>query len=243
MTTRLLPKSEVLAAKNAERKREIDEGAALAKKVDALRQTSLEEEAKLSIFREKNVREASDAIKRKIAEHDCIQKKVEQLEKRKIEALKPVFEEERRLKQWENDINAVYFANLEEKETLDEWKRHLDAREKSLVTDEQRIVDRRKRSEEVLEIAYKKHEEGNATFLKALQAEEASKVSLAAREQEVKRLEKVLEYREFHTNSRREQMDKEQLEINSKMTYIQDQYAVLERTAKELRTKNGKRKT
>lgn len=235
MTTRLLPKSEVLAAKNAERKREIDEGAAMATKVDLLRRTALEEEAKLRTFREKNVQEATEAIKRKVAEHDCVQKKVEQLEKRKTEALKPLIEEEKRLKEWEIELNETHFGHITEAAALKEWSERLIAREKSLETDEQRMEDRRKRSEELLEIAAEKHDTANNIFYEAVQAEEKSKAALLNREIEVARLEQNIEIRELHIADRREQMDKQQLDINSKMTYIQDQYAVLERTAKELK--------
>lgn len=72
MTIRLLKKSEIDKIKSQERKRELDSGLTLAKRIDSLREIHAEEEKSLLNFRNKTVAEIQKEINKKIQERDSI---------------------------------------------------------------------------------------------------------------------------------------------------------------------------
>lgn len=93
MSMRLMPKSEV-AAKTANLKRqEIEAGVKIARRVDAVRDTLLEEEKKLEAFRVKRLKEIHaelDPLENRVRD---LKKEVPDLEDRRKAALKPVDDE------------------------------------------------------------------------------------------------------------------------------------------------------
>lgn len=83
MGTKLLPKQEIVLLKGAERKREIDEGLKLAKKIDLLRQTASEEEANLKKFREESLKVIKEEMSKIITERDGIIIEIVELKQQK----------------------------------------------------------------------------------------------------------------------------------------------------------------
>lgn len=79
MGMRLLKKSEIDASKAAERKREIDDGAKLARRIDGLRQLSADEEAALEKHRVAMVTAIQHDIDEKTNERTSITTEVEKL--------------------------------------------------------------------------------------------------------------------------------------------------------------------
>ncbi len=90
---RLLAKSEIVQAKSLERKLEMDEGAKLARKVDALRELQVSEEANLQQFRIATVTQIHEEIAKENQKKEQLLQEVKQLEEQKKKALEPITKE------------------------------------------------------------------------------------------------------------------------------------------------------
>lgn len=78
---KLLDKKEVLQAKNLTRETEINEGAKLARKIDALRETAALEEKKLAEFREKTLNIIKEEVDVLILRRNKLREEIHTLEK------------------------------------------------------------------------------------------------------------------------------------------------------------------
>lgn len=90
MAMKLLPKSDVLAARVDEQRRKADEGARIAKRVDAVRETLLTEESKLEEFRRRKVAEIDADITSRRSERDGLKSEVARLAKERKALLEPL---------------------------------------------------------------------------------------------------------------------------------------------------------
>lgn len=82
---KLLPRQEIAALKSIERKKEIDEGAKLAQKIDVLRETAAKEESTLATFREKTLGLIREDIMQLSQERNVLRIEVDLLRKEKQE--------------------------------------------------------------------------------------------------------------------------------------------------------------
>ncbi len=80
---KLLPKSELTQAYNLERKLEIDQGLALARKVDRMRQTAAEEELNLAKFRAGTGRVLLEEVNDLIRKRDALRDEIEAMRRKK----------------------------------------------------------------------------------------------------------------------------------------------------------------
>lgn len=108
----LLQKAEVAAKKAAERKMEIDEGAKLARTVDALRNTASQEEASLSKFRMESLARIKQEIDAAIMARDSLKSEIVNLYDKRKELSIPLD------KEWEELEDA--------KDFLDESKKNFE---------------------------------------------------------------------------------------------------------------------
>lgn len=90
---KLLAKSDIQKAKSLDRQREIDEGLRLAKKVDSLREITVNEEASLTKFRRETLASIAKEIFDITEKRDNLQGEVGNLENRKEQALIPLTRE------------------------------------------------------------------------------------------------------------------------------------------------------
>ena len=100
---RLMPKSAVTKANADAKRKEIDEGLKLAKRVDGLRKTVASEEQSLEKFRASTVANIKAEITPLEEKRDSLKKEVEELQRTRAELLLPLDEawEEVELKQKE----------------------------------------------------------------------------------------------------------------------------------------------
>ncbi len=90
MAMKLLPKSDVLAARADEQRRKADEGARIARRVDAVRETLLTEEAKLEEFRRRKVAEIDADIASRRSEREGLKAEVSRLTRERKALLEPL---------------------------------------------------------------------------------------------------------------------------------------------------------
>jgi chromosome segregation ATPase len=94
---KLLDKTTIVTLKGIERRKEVEEGAKLAKKVDLLRQTVASEETKLAKFRVESLAKLKEDIDGLISQKKQIQAEITTLEI-KLSSLKVILEKINKLK-------------------------------------------------------------------------------------------------------------------------------------------------
>lgn len=73
---RLLSKREIDVKKAQERQRELDEGGKLARTIDALRKTRVDEEQSFELWRVTTLRQIQEEINAKILERDALDEQI-----------------------------------------------------------------------------------------------------------------------------------------------------------------------
>lgn len=237
---KILAKNEVSAAKNVDRKREIDEGVKLVRKVEALRKTHANEEATLKVFREQSVAQAMKDIEELVERKQNLTNEVADLEAKKIAANVPLDSEWERLREWEKEVAGRHFDNQTTTDLLAKATDLLSERERGVNFEEERLADERARSKKMLGEALIKDTQADNKLKMALEAEIASQERHAERSARIDKREKDLVARETASVARHSELDERERLAKENERAIQDRYDTLLRT--EQRHGNGKRK-
>lgn len=125
---KLLTKEDLQEKKSFERKKEIDEGVKLAKKVDTLRELSVVEQANLTKFRDETLNSIKNEITLATTQYNALQQQIKQLEEDRMRKMAPID----LTKEWEQVKN--------DKLQVEEWKRELFDREANVILREGKII-------------------------------------------------------------------------------------------------------
>jgi hypothetical protein len=120
---RLLPKSEVSVAKAAEKKRDIDEGLKLARRIDNLRELTATEDAIFRKFRNETIAKIHEETTKEQNKLDTLKGEVKVYERRKEEAQKPLDEEWIKVAEAKSELDR-------RREVANETESLLDSRER-----------------------------------------------------------------------------------------------------------------
>lgn len=168
---KLLQKSTITNQKNAERKLEIDEGLALARRIDALRETSAKEETNLLTYRATALKQVQNEIGVLVKQKEDLQEEIKRQEEHRKELLKPLDKEweqiyEKKL-QIDKDSNAnilLVFQLKEEEQQLEERKNEIskividiNKKEKEIDKLKGEIVSLKELAQREYEIAHEEH--------------------------------------------------------------------------------------
>lgn len=229
---RLLPKSEIQAQKAKELSQAIDQGIALAKRVDRLRQVQADEEAALEKFRTVTLQKIHEETTKASQKRDSLKKEVAELQKEAEEARKPLDVE------WEH-VRAKAAENKD-------FEAKLQAREKDVEEIERKTSEERKAAElelyryntlrkEAVELKDQAAAERNAAHVALLDVEKTRLGIQALKEQ----VEKELKERDMHMAAkerdvtiREELVKKREDELKAGQKLLNDRIALLERTIK-----------
>ena len=130
---KLLPtRIDINKAKADERKREIDEGLSLARKVDALRETKSNEERKLLEYRSGMIAKVQAEINAYVSERDSLRRENENLIETRKELIKPLDEE------WK-EINLERENLAKEKQSFYLSKEELRIAEENLQIEQKKL--------------------------------------------------------------------------------------------------------
>lgn len=229
---RLLPKSEILEAKNLDRKIEIDEGAKLAGKIDLLRKTVAEEEQNLSKFRLeslKTLREEMGALKE---QRDDLEKDIEGLkETRKLLQVpldaewEEVSNKSDILAEFENSLNA---KSLE----LSIKESEIEQKQKDIREEVQRQEEKGRQIQENLQkSAANQSESENILFIAKADALQKM-VRVDQKSQELVSREAFIASRERELEIEREHIENDRKEIIRQNILLRDREGQLEREIK-----------
>lgn len=222
---KLLSKADVQKKLTDDRKREIDEGAKLARKVDTLRKVSSEEEVNLRKFREETLKSIQSEITSKIGEKEILLNEIQTLSN-EISCKK---EERIRLSQPVDLQEEWKKVSLEEKR-IDNIKRELSDRETALITRELRLAGFNEREEKLFarekeaqsylteaQLSYRKSEDIRSeieTRKKNLDSD------IQRKERELQDKDQVLVNREYEVGRLLSQIEKEKKELLDKGTEL-----------------------
>lgn len=142
MGTRLLPKSELVKEKSIEKKNDIDQGLALARKIDTLRETAAQEESNLSKFRSESLFNIRNEIDDLIVRKGSLTNEIEALEAKRINLIKPLDVEWSKVRQKEIELTNYALELQERLDYLTQNQKDYQLKFEELELEEQRITDR-----------------------------------------------------------------------------------------------------
>ena len=238
MAMKLLTKSEQNKAKALEKNKEIQEGLKLAKRVDALREISAQEDKALKEFRKSSLAQITSEILDETKKRDDLQKEVRDLEDRKLEALKPLDLEwdkvkvaKEELTRKEATILGITEGHKAEYEDINRRIKDISDKEAHLAT--------------VADITLSKHDRAEKILLQAREQAISSKKIAEYVAREAKELinnaqekERYIINREKAVFTKEEELREKEIDLAKQVIKIRDRESTLERNIK----RNGNRK-
>lgn len=217
---RLLQKSEIDKAKATDRKREIDEGVKLAKRVDSLREVQAQEEAALEKFRVATLSKIHDEIKKVSDEKGQLEQEVSILKREREEALRPITQELRELDLRRQRDDSLRISLNAEKDDLDLRRVRADERERSIEVRERESIVAHAESLRLHKEAIEKHSDAkwfldDAQKIREVASREKKEVEEEAFDRllEVSARERSCQIIEANLHDREEEITKEQIRL------------------------------
>ncbi len=227
--TRLLTKKEADARLATENHLRINEGIGLARKVDTLRSTALDEEKKLANFRDGVVKQTIDEIAELVSRRDALQGDVGLLEANREKGMEPVLRREASVAKREAALAIT-------EEEVAETKDNLRSRELRIETSETETSNEWLRVQDAAERTAKLLHEANVAVGNASNVEnetyrraEKQNVVLANRSSLLDRWEVNLTARERDSENRTINLEAREQEVNERERRIADREATLQR--------------
>ncbi len=232
---KLLSKQEVSQQKAIERKLEIDEGGKIAKRVDTLRRTYSEEEAKLLKFRDQSLAQLRKDIGDLDNQKAALEITIVELETKRAELKKPLTQEWKkleeeigRLKELDNDLE-------EKKESLLQIEIDLSNREKELSLEQERIDDQKVVVARSIQNSEAKETLAFNTLLDAQKQKEAIDKTLEIRREEIAKERADLEVEKRDTKNLKKVLENKAKELEDREKRINDKYETLLRTQERIK--------
>lgn len=232
---KLLSKQETQTAKASDRKREIDEGVKLAKKVDALRELAATEQANLIKFRNGNLKKIHEEIDNAITERDVLLQEVSMLEDKKKALLAPLDAEWNQVKIQKESIEEAKSALSLKEDLFAMTENHLHEKEIALKAEEGRIGDLKLRTAEELSQAEAIKSEASVSLKLFTQRKSAIESEYEVRLAGLSVKESDLRDRETDIENARKNLELEKQEVSNEKLLLADQRAMLQRTLNQLR--------
>lgn len=232
---KLLSKNRISSDFNVQRKQQIDEGVAIAKRVDVLRETLQSLEAQHKRFIAGSRQELENATGTLILQKADLEGEIRKLEERRTKALKPIDEEWEKL----NESKAIYNSEVQ---TLSLKKEELYERESKITKIESDNENTRQKLLELKEFAERKAGEaitdaGNAK--KSRKEAETDRNSqtrdFAERDRELTKTDQELANQTKYLEMVKENLNLREKELNDRERFINDKYATLLRTQERMK--------
>jgi len=165
---KLLQKSTIINQKNAERKKEIDEGLALARRIDALRETSAKEETNLLTYRATALKVVQDEIDNLTIQADELKQQIKRDTEARKELIKPLDKEWEQIYEEKLQIDKDSNANIllvlqlkEEEQQLEQKKSEISQISARTTKKEQEIDKLKEEINSLKELAQREYELAN----------------------------------------------------------------------------------
>jgi DNA repair exonuclease SbcCD ATPase subunit len=219
---------------NAQRKVDIDQGVALARRVDTLREQISTLENKLILVRDGMTKEVNEQIAKLINDKTLLEEEIERLNITRARLLKPLDEE------WELVKKEQEHIELERDEVsililkTDKTAQEIEERRRELIVDEKRQEDKRKRIEEEAEEASKHLTEVSIRLVETIKDEKRISALSKKKLREIANKEAILQATVNDIAIREREIKAEYKVIHSEKVRLADERATLSRAFSRL---------
>lgn len=235
---KILPKkTEIILKKNNERKLEIEEGVKLAKTIDQLRKTKVEEEASLRRFRSESLGIVKKEIDSYISQRDSLIEEVESLKRSRSELQKPLSAEWDKVKKEKDDLKIRGDSILKREDDLHTNLMMLETRKKVIDSIEDDTKMKNLQIEDLFNQAKKDRHESNDIRQKVDLYKSITEADLSHREKEIKRKELDIQYQLTDINNKLQQIERDRKFIMEEKIRLLDREKTLDRAFKRLNKK------
>lgn len=223
---RLLDKRTVNAEVAIQKKRAIDEGLNLAKKVDALRETKQEEEGRLETFRTQTIARVQKEIDAKILERDNLKRENLKLNEERIKLHAPidlkeewekVRSDQKEIEQWKSNLTNEQVVLLARQGDVKDLEDSLSKRDTHL-------LEKEKLSERTLLAAEEKFEDASSTFEKAQADSKRLTESALKKEKIVVQREITADERDKSITERELRSQEHEIDLSNRERALTDKY-------------------
>lgn len=231
---KLLDKFEVQKSKALDKKREIDEGVKLAKKVDVLRETVSKEQANLIKFRDESIAKVREEIALSIAEKDKLQKEILELQSVKDKMMVPLEKGWDELRQQKKELALAQNSLKETVESIKETEAHSIYRIQEIQVEADRVENLKRTA--LISLTNAENMKAEARDLVVNAQIYYDKVVDGATEalRELETRKRELDYRETDLNNREKSLVKNKKELSDRLIAVKDREESLARNFKRL---------
>lgn len=229
---KLLDKKEVLQAKNLSRETEINEGAKLARKVDALRETVASEEKRLADFRLKTL----ENIRQEVGEVDKVRValvgEIERLKREKLSIEEPSSEDWKKFEEKNEELIKQKQILQEERDVAERIYNNLRRKDRELAQKEEKLVETEEVVSKTEKETTKDRQKITETLLKTQKAQSDIEEYTIRRLQEISLKESEITDKEIDLNNQKMNFKKREEEFGRRMALLIDREQTLEREIK-----------
>lgn len=233
---RLLDKRLITAEVAGQKKAQIDQGIAIAKKVDALRDTFSEEEKKLELLRVITTKKVQEEIDTLLQSREALKRDLVRIMEERKRAQEPLDALKQALDEREVTISSKEVSLLQRASGIEKEEHEADEREKQVALDEERVKHLKTSAELKLEKADSVLKDA---IEDAGESRNTAQINLTESELIFKRAEQKLHevqnYKEL-LERKEKNLDDRQSTIDIRERALRDRYNTLERTIKRFNT-------
>lgn len=232
---RLLDKKTANTEVADQRKKLIDEGLTLARKVDVLRETVVKEEGNLHRFRIEAVPSVQKEIDEKIKQKDSLRDEIKVLEKKREELQKPLDDEWVRVNQAKELINGLKQGLYEREDELIEAREEFVKVKKEVEEDKSRAKDLTRRASEKLAEADETLKDAREDSVRLRTEANALLSSAGLRERAASLKEQDIITRVSEVAMAWNKVREKEIDLANRERALKDKYQTLERTIKRMK--------
>lgn len=226
---KLLPKTKIASLKSDERKKEIEEGAKLARTVDALRQVKGKEEANLAKFREQTLLVVKDEIIEKVNYSRLLDAEIAHKKEERLKLEAPIDLTE----SW-NEVNALKQVLQDREIHILSQGTQLIERESTVEAKTEELSDRDEKLKELENLTSRYNAEAQKNYdlsvtlkLDTENEKKKTEANIHERYHELSAKEQEFGYRERDLISSRESLENDRKEIEKEKLHIISQQQTL----------------
>lgn len=231
---KLLDKQTIVTLKSGERKKEIEEGVKLARKVDLLRETSAKEEINLSKFRIEALKKVQSDIDVLINEKNVLQSIVATLQLERKALLIPLDKEWDRVKKEKIEIEERERVVEKVNEKLKIKEIELSNKSTRLQIEESRIIDLKTQGILKLNEIERFNQEASQLLINTQVVYNKNLIDCESKQRFLDMKTQELMYREIDLDSKQQNTERENEYIAIEKIQLADQRATLERALKRI---------
>ena len=226
---KLLDKNAIVALKGKERKMEIDEGVKLAKKIDLLRETSSQEEARLAQFRTESLKKVKEDIEFLTFNRDDLKNQIKVLSEERRILQVPLDAEWEKVNRHSSDLLQRETDLEAEMKSIKNIKQEIEKQVEEIKMEKERVEDLKERTNNKLTEVDLHSKEVEKIMEDTKRSSNETLKALLAFQDELGQKENEIAYRETDVRNQLAQIELDRKTITEERIRVQDREMVLER--------------